>query len=85
MADKCKKILLQIQEKKDKMLKCAKIYGYTSEDTIRCSQELDQLIYEYQLLMLYSEIPEDEGKFPFKKVMLVLPRKLTETKYEILT
>lgn len=66
------------------MFKTAKKYGYTSEDTIRCSQELDQLIYEYQLKVHNDNKQGEETKFPFTKVMLVLPKTISETKYEIL-
>lgn len=66
------------------MLKTANKHGYTSEDTIRCSQELDQLIYEYQLNVQNDVKLGEECKFPLKKMMLVLPKRISETKYKVL-
>ncbi|MEH7522201.1 aspartyl-phosphate phosphatase Spo0E family protein [Bacillus sp. JJ1503] len=85
MAENCKEILLHIQEKREKMINSARKYGYTSEDTIQCSQELDQLIYEYQLTIHHSEKIEEEVRFPFKKMILVLPNTLTVTEFEMIT
>ncbi|WNS76959.1 aspartyl-phosphate phosphatase Spo0E family protein [Bacillus sp. DTU_2020_1000418_1_SI_GHA_SEK_038] len=84
MAEKCKKILLQIQEKREKMIKSAKIHGYTSEDTIQCSQELDQLIYEYQLT-IHKEKIEEEARFPFNKLIFVFPNTSIESDFEMIT
>ncbi|MDI5791412.1 aspartyl-phosphate phosphatase Spo0E family protein [Bacillus licheniformis] len=36
------------QQEAAMMVEAAEIYGYTGDETIRRSQELDQLIYEYQ-------------------------------------
>ncbi|MBP2239915.1 stage 0 sporulation regulatory protein [Cytobacillus eiseniae] len=41
-------ILMEIQKKREVMINIAKKHGYRSDCTIRCSEELDQLIYEYQ-------------------------------------
>lgn len=43
-----KTILVEIQRKREKMIDLAQEKGLTSDDTIKCSQELDQLIYQYQ-------------------------------------
>lgn len=47
----CKKedLLFLIQEKREVMIQTAKEKGRGHEETIRLSQELDQLIYKYQL------------------------------------
>ncbi|WP_374702872.1 aspartyl-phosphate phosphatase Spo0E family protein [Bacillus sp. T33-2] len=42
-------LLEEIQKKREKMIHLAQKTGFTSEETIRCSHELDQLIYEYQI------------------------------------
>jgi hypothetical protein len=43
-------LLKQIQMKKEEMFACARETGYNSMETIVSSQELDKLIYEYQLI-----------------------------------
>ncbi|MEN7375468.1 aspartyl-phosphate phosphatase Spo0E family protein, partial [Bacillus licheniformis] len=40
-------LLVSISKKRQMMVEAAEIYGYTGDETIRRSQELDQLIYEY--------------------------------------
>lgn len=42
------RLLTEIQNKRENMIECALQTGYTSEDTIRHSQELDRLIYQFQ-------------------------------------
>lgn len=41
-------LLVEIQNKREKMIESAILNGFTNDDTIRCSQELDKLIIEYQ-------------------------------------
>ncbi|WP_078381292.1 aspartyl-phosphate phosphatase Spo0E family protein [Sutcliffiella halmapala] len=41
-------LLLLIKEKRASMIVLANKTGYISEQTIKCSQDLDKLIYEYQ-------------------------------------
>ena len=52
----CKKteLLFEIQDKREVMIKTAKERGTIDEETIRLSQELDELIYEYQLVFRYE-------------------------------
>lgn len=41
-------LLFSINEKRQMMVEAAELYGYTGDETIKRSQELDQLIYQYQ-------------------------------------
>ncbi|TYS73561.1 aspartyl-phosphate phosphatase Spo0E family protein [Sutcliffiella horikoshii] len=41
-------LLLLIKEKRDTMMAVANKTGYISEQTVKCSQDLDKLIYQYQ-------------------------------------
>lgn len=43
-------LLQSINEKRDEMLITANKYGLQSDKTIKCSQDLDQLILKYQKL-----------------------------------
>lgn len=47
-------LLLLIKEKRDTMIVVANKTGYISEQTIKCSQDLDKLIYQYQELTYES-------------------------------
>ena len=49
-------LLKDIDSKRKLMIASAQETGYTSEETIRSSQELDRLIYEYQTLCKEIEI-----------------------------
>ncbi|MFD1735530.1 aspartyl-phosphate phosphatase Spo0E family protein [Bacillus salitolerans] len=42
------KLLEEINRKREMMISTAFATGFTSEDTIKCSQELDELINQYQ-------------------------------------
>ncbi|WP_223700987.1 aspartyl-phosphate phosphatase Spo0E family protein [Sutcliffiella deserti] len=46
-----KNLLLRIKEKRHMMMIIANRTGYISQQTIKCSQDLDKLIYEYQKLL----------------------------------
>ena len=43
-----KTILIEIQQKREVMIDLVNKKGILNDDAIRCSQELDQLIYQYQ-------------------------------------
>jgi hypothetical protein len=65
-------LLMQIQTKKEEMYACARETGYSSFETIECSQELDQLIYEYQLSTLRNEQAKSNDKHPFRQLFWFL-------------
>lgn len=67
-------ILDEIQKKREKMIQTAKIKGYTNVDTIRYSQELDQLIYEYQCYSKRTNKQDVEIRVAFKQMMMILPQ-----------
>lgn len=49
-----KEMMKTIQQKREMMIQSAKETGYTSEETIKHSQELDKLIVQYQLTFRQS-------------------------------
>lgn len=67
-------MLDEIQKKREKMIESAKRKGYTNVDTIRYSQELDQLIYEYQCYSKRTGKQEEEVKIVFRQMMVILPQ-----------
>ncbi|MFC3018219.1 aspartyl-phosphate phosphatase Spo0E family protein [Virgibacillus litoralis] len=43
-------LLRTIENKKDKMIKIAETFGLTARETLKYSQELDELITKYQYM-----------------------------------
>ncbi|MEH7087058.1 aspartyl-phosphate phosphatase Spo0E family protein [Neobacillus drentensis] len=66
----------EIKEKRQLMINSANSLGFTSEVTIKYSQELDELINEYQKAMEGSSRPNDEIKFAFKQMIMIWPKVL---------
>lgn len=72
------KMLEEIKAKRELMINCANKHGFTNENTIKYSQELDELINEYQRAYSHSTGPNEEIKFAFQQMMLVWPKALIE-------
>ncbi|WP_256241220.1 aspartyl-phosphate phosphatase Spo0E family protein [Bacillus sp. V3B] len=66
-----KTILAEIQKKRENMIDLVHKKGLANDDTIKCSQELDQLIYQYQLL--FHRTQEQKGDRKIKQ-MVVWPK-----------
>jgi stage 0 sporulation regulatory protein len=47
-----KELLANIDSKRKEMIKFARKVGFTSEKTVKCSQELDMYLNQYQLIFL---------------------------------
>lgn len=62
-------LLVQIQTKKEEMFDRAQKTGFNSIETINCSQELDKLIYEYQLSMQKPRIDKTKDKIQFRNLL----------------
>lgn len=69
-------MLEEIKSKRELMINCANKHGFTNEETIRYSQELDELINEYQKAIGQSLIPNEEIIFSFKQMTLIWPKAL---------
>jgi stage 0 sporulation regulatory protein len=68
----CKKseLLFEIQDKREVMIKTAKERGTIDEETIRLSQELDELIYKYQLVFHYEREKRKQIKRQYKNTRI---------------
>lgn len=64
-------MLAEIQQKREKMIEAAKKNGLASEETIRCSQELDKLIYEYQCAIKKEQEHKKRMKISFRQMILL--------------
>ncbi|RSD28308.1 aspartyl-phosphate phosphatase Spo0E family protein [Mesobacillus subterraneus] len=53
------------------MVESAQVSGFTSDETVRCSQELDRLIYEYQCLCKEKELQRVRTKVIFRQMLLL--------------
>jgi stage 0 sporulation regulatory protein len=60
--DQHKSILEEIQKKRELMIDLALEKGLKSDDTIKCSQELDHLIYQYQVFFRQKQQKEKDKK-----------------------
>ncbi|MEH7301931.1 aspartyl-phosphate phosphatase Spo0E family protein [Neobacillus drentensis] len=61
----------QIRVKRELMINCANTLGYTSEETIKYSQELDELINDYHRVMGQASRPNEEVKIAFKQRIMI--------------
>ncbi|MFS0654366.1 Spo0E family sporulation regulatory protein-aspartic acid phosphatase [Bacillus sp. 179-C3.3 HS] len=52
---KKEQLLMSIDEKRKQMVEAAQVEGYTAEMTIKYSQELDNLMNEYQYLLSHEQ------------------------------
>ena len=70
-------LLKEIDRKREEMVSVARETGFTSEETIQCSQDLDTLIYQYQTLCRETEIQRQKGKFLFRQMILMSKKQYT--------
>ncbi|MDR7002325.1 aspartyl-phosphate phosphatase Spo0E family protein [Neobacillus niacini] len=71
----CSDMLAEIKVKREHMMDCANKKGFTCEETIKYSQELDELIYEYQKAASQTSNKQEEVKTSFKQtILLVWPK-----------
>jgi len=67
----------EIKLKRELMIKSANTLGFTNEETIKCSQELDELINKYHRMMGQAPKPnKEEVKFAFKQMVMNYPKVL---------
>jgi stage 0 sporulation regulatory protein len=71
-------MLAEIKLKREIMIQCANKYGLTNEKTIECSQELDELINDYQKSYGQASKSGGDAKLVFNKMIMVWPRALIE-------
>lgn len=64
-------LLKEINRVRELMVASALETGYTSAETIRRSQELDTLIYEYQSLCRETELQRQTTKILFRQMILL--------------
>jgi stage 0 sporulation regulatory protein len=67
-------MLEAIKAKRELMINCATQKGFTCEETIKYSQELDELINEYQKASKQASAPNEEVKFAFKQMIMIWPK-----------
>jgi stage 0 sporulation regulatory protein len=69
-------MIQEIKMKRELMINSAYSQGFTSEITLKYSQELDELINEYQKVMEQIQRPNDDIKFAFKQMIMIWPKVL---------
>ena len=63
----------EIKVKKGLMIKSANTLGYTSKETVKYSQELDELINEYQRAMRQTSKSNEKVKITYTQMIMILP------------
>lgn len=71
-----KEMIEEIKVKRELMIKSANTLGFTSELTIKYSQELDELINRYHRMMGQASRSDDEVRFAVKQMIMVYPKVL---------
>lgn len=66
----------EIKAKRELMINSANNLGFTSEETIKYSQELDELINQYQRSIEGNSRTNEEVKFAFKQMIMIWPKVL---------
>ncbi|WP_066066081.1 aspartyl-phosphate phosphatase Spo0E family protein [Neobacillus soli] len=66
----------EIKVKRELMINSANTLGFTSGETIKYSQELDELINKYQRVLGQASRPNEEVKFAFKQMIMIWPKVL---------
>ncbi len=64
-------LLKEIDRVRELMVASALETGYTSAETVRRSQELDTLIYEYQALCRETELQRQKTRILFRQMILL--------------
>ncbi len=64
-------LLKEIDRARELMVAAAQETGYTSDETVRRSQELDRLIYEYQMFCKEAELQRQKAKVLFRQMILL--------------
>ncbi|MBT2729427.1 aspartyl-phosphate phosphatase Spo0E family protein [Bacillus sp. ISL-75] len=75
-SDTHNEMIEEIKAKRELMINSANTRGFTNEMTIKYSQELDELINEYQKVMDQISRPNEEIKFAFKQMIMIWPKVL---------
>jgi stage 0 sporulation regulatory protein len=71
-------MLEQINKKRELMMDCANRNGFTCEETLRFSQELDELINKYQLDLKQSTRSAEEIRFSLKNIITNWSKELVD-------
>jgi stage 0 sporulation regulatory protein len=68
---RAEKMLEEIKAKREIMIHYADKHGFTGEETIKASQELDELINEYQRTFQPLSKPKDDFGNDFLQIFLI--------------
>lgn len=71
-------MLEEIKVKREIMIDSANKNGYTSEETIKYSQELDELINEYQRTIPNSSNSNDDKSLGFIQIIMNWAKSIVE-------
>jgi stage 0 sporulation regulatory protein len=68
---RAEEMLEEIKAKRERMIEFADKHGFTGEETIKASQELDELINEYQRTFHPLSKPKDDFGNAFIRIFMI--------------
>lgn len=68
---RAEQMLEEIKAKRQRMIDCADKHGFTGAETIKVSQELDELINEYQRTFQPLSKPKDDFGNAFIRIFMI--------------
>jgi stage 0 sporulation regulatory protein len=75
---RAERMLDEIKVKREVMVDCAMKNGFTNEKTIKVSQELDELINEYQRSFQVTSKPNEDTGYAFIRIFMIWLKSFVE-------
>lgn len=75
---RAEKMLEEIKVKREIMIDCANKKGFTNDETIRVSQELDELINEYQRIFRPTPKETEDVGYAFFRIFMIWLKSFVE-------
>lgn len=75
---RAEQMLEEIKVKREIMIECATRNGFTNEKTIKISQELDELINEYQRSFQVEAKPNENVGYAFIRIFMIWLKSFVE-------
>lgn len=75
---RAEQMLEEIKIKREIMIDCATQNGFTNEKTIKVSQELDELINEYQRSFQAKSKPNEDVGYAFIRIFMIWLKSFVE-------
>lgn len=78
ISSRAEQMLKEIKAKREIMILCASKHGFTGEETIKASQDLDELINEYQRAFHPLSKQKDDLGYAFIRIFMIWLKSFVE-------